>query len=180
MKNIIVCFLCLMFEKKIFSQNIKIKEPEFTGVMLLIRDSVSFEKLEKQKAFAGTKTDVGAAIFGVAKGKGLNIVYGSSSPIRIKNGSKVKVIVKVKENDKDPAEIINIFQLEQEKSKDKRVLTVGKVNFNTTTAEIKFIPFEVSRYGLSSYLVVISNLSAGEYAITIEGSRDVFNLFGID
>jgi hypothetical protein len=163
------------------AQEINIHEPEFTGIILLVKDSNTSEKLEKQKASTGTKADVGAALFGIAKGKGMNIVTGASSPVRVENGEKVKLIVKVKENDRDPMEVINVFRLEQDLTKDKRVVIVGTVNFNkTSSANIDFIPFDATKYGASSYLVELSNLSSGEYALTLDGSRDVFNLFGVD
>jgi hypothetical protein len=70
--------------------------------------------------------------------------------------------------------------LEQDKIKDKRVLIVNKVNLNQSSSEIKFIKFEASKYGTSSYLIEISNLPGGEYAMTLEDSRGVFNMFGVD
>jgi hypothetical protein len=74
MKKIITLSICLTIGIKLFSQEVKIKEPEFTGMILLINDSDTFEKLEKQKASAASKADIGAALLGVTKAEGMNIV----------------------------------------------------------------------------------------------------------
>ncbi len=60
---------------------------------------------------------------------------------------------------------------------------IGHLNadFNqSTAADIDFIPFQASKYGQSSYLLQVDDLLPGEYAITLDGSRDVFNMFGVD
>jgi len=181
MKKIVIFFILMLPGVIALSQDITVEEPEFTGIILLVKDSNSSEKLEKQKASSGTKADVGAAIFGIAKGKGMNIVNGAASPVRVKIGEPVRLIVKVKENDRDPIEVINIFQMEQDNTKDKRIVITGNVNFNkTSTLNIDFIPFTATKYGTSSYLVELANLDSGEYALTLDGSRDVFNMFGVD
>ena len=87
----------------------------------------------------------------------------------------------VNQHDRDPAEVINFFRLEEDAKKERRTIVTGTVNFNqSTAADIDFIPFQASKYGQSSYLVQVSDLPPGEYAITLDGSRDVFNMFGID
>jgi hypothetical protein len=181
MKKIILLCIFIISGIAALPQDITIEEPEFTGIVLLVKDNTNAVKLEKQKASSGTKADVGAAIFGIAKGKGMNLVNGAVSPVRVNNGETIRLIVKVKENDRDPLEVINIFQMEQDKNKDKRVLIVGNVNFNRSTSlNIDFIPFNATKYGASSYWVELNNLDSGEYALTLDGSRDVFNMFGVD
>ncbi len=149
--------------------------------MLVSEGDTPAQILEKQKASIASKADVGAAIFGIPMGKGMNIVNGAQSPVRTSRKSTVRLIVKVSDNSKDPTEIVNMFRMEQDKKKDKRVLIVGKVNFNKSSAlDIKFLQFKGSKYGTSSYLIELSDVEPGEYAATLEGSRGVFNLFGVD
>jgi hypothetical protein len=162
-------------------REISVPEPEFTGIILLVRSDDSGEQLEKQKAASASKADIGAALFGVSKGKGMNMVNGIQSPVRTIGGDKISLIARVRENDRDPVEVINIFKMEKDIKKERRTLVTGTVNFNQSTAlDIDFLPFEASRYGQSSYLIELSEIPAGEYAITLEGSRDIFNLFGVD
>lgn len=171
----------LVFLSQSFSQEISVPEPEFTGIILLVKPDGQAEQLEKQRAASASKADVGAALFGISKAKGMNTVNGIQSPVRVAGGEKLALIVKVKENDRDPAEVINFFRLEEDAKKERRTIVTGTVNFNqSTAADIDFIPFQASKYGQSSYLVQVSDLPPGEYAITLDGSRDVFNMFGID
>lgn len=174
-------FLSLLFAHSLFAQDLTIAEPDFSGIILLVRDYQSGEQLEKQKAASGSKASVGAALFGVAKAKGMNFVNGAKSPVRIDRGSTIRLIVKANENDRDPMEVINVFALESDQDKDRRIIVTGTVNFNkSTAADIDFIPFQATKYQSSSYLLEIASLPPGEFALTLDGSRDVFNMFGVD
>ncbi len=176
-----IIFVTLLLGNRYSLREISIPEPEFTGIILLVRSDDLGEQLEKQKAASSSKADIGAALFGVSKGKGMNMVNGIQSPVRTAGGEKISLIARVRENDRDPVEVVNIFRMEKDIKKERRILVTGTVNFNqTTTLDIDFIPFEASRYGQSSYLIELSEIPAGEYAITLDGSRDVFNLFGVD
>jgi hypothetical protein len=179
--------LCLMSflmvaTQTVVAQNVTNAEPEFVGVALLLGEGdAAPQKLEKQKASMASRANVGAAILGIAKAKGMNIVRGGRSPVRTTEKSKVRLIVRVSDNSKDPVEVINVFQLEEDKAKDQRVLIVGKVNFNAASSlDIKFFQFKASKYGTSSFLIELSDVHPGEYALTLEESRGVFNLFGVD
>jgi len=47
--------------------------------------------------------------------------------------------------------------------------------------DIRFIQFEAKKYGEHSFLITISQpVESAEYAMTLEGSRDLFNMFGIN
>src|SRR5690554_971925 len=177
---IVVISVALLLANRNTFEEITVPEPEFTGIILLVRSDDSGEQLEKQKAASASKADIGAALFGVSKGKGMNMVNGLQSPVRTSGGENISLIVRVKENDRDPVEVINIFRMEKDLKKERRILVTGTVNFNqTTTLDIDFIPFQASKYGQSSYLIELSDIPEGEYAITLDGSREVFNLFGV-
>ncbi|WP_162343114.1 hypothetical protein [Cyclobacterium salsum] len=165
----------------LLARQIQVEEPEFSGIVLLMRNDQQAEPLEKQKASSGSKANIGAALFGVAKARGMNLVDGAKSPVRVSGVDKVRLLVKADGNSRDPVEMINVFLLEADPDKNRRIITTGTVNFNkTTAAAIDFIPFTGSKYRESSYLLELDPLPPGEYAVTLEGSRDVFNLFGVD
>jgi hypothetical protein len=181
MKKLLSIILIISLFGTLQAQDIAIEEPEFTGIILLVKDPNTGEKLEKQKSSNASKADIGAALFGVSKAKGMNVVKGASSPVRVAQHENIQFIVKVKENHFDPVDVINIFQMESDTDKDLRSIITGKVNFNkTSTLDIEFVSFDAAKYGESSYLINIPELQPGEYAMTLEGSRDVFNLFGVD
>jgi hypothetical protein len=175
-----ICFTLFSNLYLLSAQNLKVVEPEFVGAIVLVnQDDCTSQKLEKQTASSAAKADIGAALFGVAKGKSINKVNGASSPTRTKNGKIVRLIVKMKENSRDPAEVINVFKMDE--GKDNRLLIVGKLVFNQTSQlDIKYLPFQGSKFGTSSYLIQLSNVEPGEYAVTIDGTRMIFNLFGVD
>lgn len=126
-------------------------------------------------------------VVGVGKVTGTNEVKGVASPMRINASEKHQFIIRVPDNNMDPFQLINIFRLEQKiKSKaDKSVRVIetsSAATFSGSSAmDINMIEFESKKYGESSILITISStLEPGEYAMTLEGSRDLFSMFGVD
>lgn len=175
-----LCFIILIA----FGQTIKITEPEFSGVILMVQNDSTGVPLEKQKSYVATK---GMSFAGIGKGSVVNLVNGTTSPVRTKSKTKLTFIVKVKDNSIDPTQIINLFKLE--KNSDNRYVVVQKskaqgwvgASAGATTMDINFLSFTAKKYGTSSYIITVDpSIEPGEYAMTIEGSRFMFNLFGVD
>lgn len=156
------------------SAETSIAEPEYVGNILAIQgaDGVA---LEKQRASSHARA-------GFMKTKSSNIVQKAKSPVRLAAGSEVQFIVRAATNDVDPTQVVNLFALVSDPNKDYRYVETGSQGpFTGDAMVIDFLPFTSERYGESSYLLTISvPLSPGEYAMTLDGSRDVFNLFGVD
>ena len=183
MKHLISSIAILMALTPVaFAQKLTNAEPEFVGQVLLVVDGdTQAKQLEKQKASTATKADIGPAIIHVRSGKGMNVVNGAASPVRTSKRTNVRLIVKVGDNSKDPADIVNLFKMQQDRGKEKRVLIVGKVLFNKSSSmDIEMLHFKASKYGTGSFLLELPEMEPGEYALTLEGSRGVFNLFGVD
>ncbi len=164
------------------TDDIKIPEPEYVGNIVYINGGKAIP-LEKQKASTKAKAGTSLYLTGIGKVKGSNVVSGLKSPVRIKRQEELQFIVRNTDNDVDPFQVINIFKLEQHQKKDFRFIqTSSSATFSGSSAmEIDFIPFVASKYGEDSYLISIqNNLDPGEYAITMDGSRDLFNMFGVD
>lgn len=162
--------------------SITISEPEYIGDIVYVNGNTGIP-LEKQKSSAKAKAGASMYIVGAGKVKSTNIVDGIESPTRISKRDSIQLIVRVSDNNIDPFQIINIFKLEQNLKKGYRFIEVGSAaTFKGSSAmEINFLTFEAKKYGTNSYLILFPNkLEPGEYAITLEGSRDVFKLFGID
>jgi hypothetical protein len=162
---------------------IKVTEPEFSGTIVFVNDSVGAGvKLEQQAASMGTKASGSSyvPIVGVFSGKSTvkNYVKGASSPVQIDKKVKIQFIVKVADNSVDPVSVINIFRLNPEK--DTRTIEVGSAKFASgAKTDIKFLPFDATKYGQNSYLITLENLEAGEYAMTLASRRDMFHMFGV-
>ena len=165
-----------------FGQEALIAEPEYTGNVLIVIDGKG-QALEKQKASSKAKAGASMYIVGLGKIKGSNVVTGMRSPIRILQHDNIELIVRVADNSVDPFQLINIFKLEQNSNKNNRSIEVSSVaSFSGAKSnDIEFIPFEAKKYGEKSYLVKLQKqLMPGEYAVTIEGSRNLFNMFGVE
>lgn len=174
--------LLLTFSFLNVSGQVTIPEPDYTGNIIYI-DNGQARPLEKQKA--SQKTKVGASVYltGVGKAKASNVVTGSRSTIRIAQRDSITFIVRVADNNIDPFQTINIFKLEQNPNKNTRFIEIASAGtFSGTSAnDIAFISFDAKKYGEKSYLVRIQKqLIPGEYAMTIDGSRELFNMFGVD
>jgi len=184
MKKIaLIIFLSLTIGSA-FSQEIKITEPEFIGNILFVNDTIGVGvKLEQQVCSLSSKSNAASYVpfVGLAAGKSktMSVVNGSSSPVKIEKKEKIQFIVKVANNSVDPSTIINIFKLTSEKDKRTLELASAKVIGGSKAGDIQFIPFQGKKYGESSYLIEISSLEQGEYAMTLAERRDLFHMFCI-
>lgn len=168
-----VSLVCASFFAYGKDSTVSLPEPEYVGNISYVDDSEGLT-LEKQRA----STKVRSGMFTI---KGSNIVKGAISPVRIGSGGAVRFIVRAATNDVDPVQVINIFQMTSNTKKKYRQLEVSKAGtFAGSGMNIDFIPFTSKKYGKTSYLITLDNLAAGEYAMTLDGSRDMFNLFGVD
>jgi hypothetical protein len=153
---------------------VTIAEPEYVGNIIVVRDGEGVA-LEKQRASNHARA-------GFFRGKMSNIVQRAASPVRLTRGEKLQFIVRAATNEVDPAQVVNVFQLISDPRKDYRYIETGSQGmFTGNSMAIEFLPFASERYGESSYLLTfIEPLEAGEYAMTLDGSRDVFSMFGVD
>ena len=168
----------------LFSQNIKITEPEFSGTIIYVNDTIgSGLKLEQQTCSSSSKAN-GASyvpVVGMFAGKATSkgIVQGSTSPIQIIKAPKTYFIVKVSDNSVDPVTVINVFKLNSEKETRSVIVATAKMTSGTTAGNIDFLKFNGKKYGVSSYILELDNLESGEYAMTLANSRGIFNMFGM-
>ena len=163
------------------TQTIKVPEPDFVGVVVMVNpDDSTAQQLEKQVLSVEKTGSWVTALAKVSLGKTMNKVTGFASPTRTPH-QPVRIIVTMRDNDRDPVEVVHIFKLGQDRERGRRFIIVEKAVLNKiSTPDIKFITFHATKYGKNSYLLELSDAEKGEYALTLEGSRYVFNLFGID
>lgn len=157
-----------------------ILEPKYIGNIYQIDENGNIlNTLEQQKSSSKSSLNASALLIGIGKAKSKNVVKGKSSPIRVKKG-KIVFIAKVDNSKINPKEIFNIFPLEIKKK--KRFIEVAQANtFGLSKAmDIDFIPFKAYPYKDSSFIIELTIEKIGEYAITIDTSRNTFNMFGVD
>lgn len=179
-----VLFFILISSSSLLNAQVKISEPEYSGNIVYVNDSVgSGIKLEQQTASVITKAN-GASyvpVVGLFAGKATSkyVVQGSSSPIKIDKKTNLKFIVKVSDNSVDPSTVIYVFKLNPEKG--IRTIEIASANMvgDSKSGDIKYLTFKSKKYGQSSYLIELDNIESGEYAITLASRRDIFNMFSI-
>ncbi len=159
--------------------NIETPEPDFVGQVLIVPSNVNEVEqpilAEQQKA--ATKVKGGF----YAKAKGYNYVTGANSPVKIFENRMIQLIVRASDNERTPLSVINIFKLDSNEKENVRVLLYNSGGtFSATKTEVDFIPFTAEKYGYKSYIISFPHsLSPGEYAVTIDTQREIFNLFSI-
>ena len=157
--------------------SLKINEPEFEGQVLLVLNNGAEGVLlaEQKNSQTRTKGSVYTTI------KSVNVVDGATSSVEAYENRNIKIIVRNKTNDLTPASVINIFRLESDLKKNTRSIVNGSSGaFTGMEYSIDFIQFTGKKFGRSSYILEIPvPLEPGEYALTLESSRNVFNMFSI-
>ncbi len=155
-------------------------EPEYVGTILQIDEKGNvLNTLETKKSAVRSNANAGVFIVGVGKVKARNYVKERTSPVRISKG-KILLLAKVTNSKINPKEIFNIFKLEQ--GKKDRSIVVGEAHTfaGSKVSEIDFLPFNAYPYKDSSFIVELNIEEPGEYAVTLDSSRETFQLFGID
>lgn len=181
MKIVFVLICSFLFLNELHAQRFKITEPEFSGNMVYVNDTIG-EGISLEKQTCSTKTQGSASLYitGIGKVKSSSLVKGYQSDIRINQHSKLNFIIKVTDNSIDPITLINIFKLEQKKNYRLVELGASGTFSGVTSNDIKFLKFKGKKYGTSSYIIEIDSIEPGEYAITLAERRDLFNMFGIN
>lgn len=150
--------------------------PEFEGRVGFFRKDSVLVELEQKKSRTEVKS---GGPYG--KTKAFSMVDGVRSNIIILPMEDIQFVVRTSDNRKDPISIINIFKLESDEKGNRRFVLVSSVGaYSGKKENIEFLAFEAKRYKDSAYIFKSTRgFAMGEYAITLDGSRDIFNLFSV-
>ena len=114
MKTTIAFFMLTFIVNSIYCQ-IRIKEPEFSGNIVYVNDTIGNGiSLDKQRAIMETKVNTATYIpfadmvAGGAKTK--YVIKECCSQVRISKKDTLSFIVKVPDNSQDPESSINVFK----------------------------------------------------------------------
>ena len=108
--------------------------------------------------------------------------------MRIPSNQDIQIVVRAVDNQADPLSIITLYKLDA-KSK-KRTTLLSKDNTGTLLKSRTNIKNQVAvvgaKFGTSSYLLKIQNLTSGEYGLvvnnpnSVDEKRTIISCFGID
>lgn len=159
-------------------------EPDFVGEAYLINPD-------------GTNTPLNKEIAGFTQGisfksnsyNALSLeIPGGRAKLRIPSNQDIQIVVRAVDNQADPLSIITLYKLDA-KSK-KRTTLLSKDNTGTLLKSRTNIKNQVAvvgaKFGTSSYLLKIQNLTSGEYGLvvnnpnSVDEKRTIISCFGID
>ncbi len=186
MKKILTSLVGLAFSAAVSAQEIKVAEPEFINQVVIVQSDSTGVLLGKENGEIKTKAGASLYLTGIGSIKSRITLNGKYSETRIPKNAKLTLIVKAVDNRTDPASIIRVFKFEVKSN--RRQVEIGKVNTfeGGSNNTMKLIQFQAKKYGESSYLIVLENLSDGEYGVmtsnpnAVDSSNGLMvNTFGI-
>ncbi len=175
-KQIIFTIICLTLTLFTKAQEITVPEPEFEGEIIFVLNNKAVE-LDATTTFMKKGQSVGRMMTGIGKSKARLVAKGSTSTAKIEQRDKLYFIYNNGSNAVKPTKIIQLLKFKQtNKTREYLVSSASNVSGQTETGVLDLIKFKAKKYGDSSYLISVSNLSPGEYAFflgsveTYEGS----------
>lgn len=134
--------------------------------MLLTSDSEGV-LLRRENGYVKAKAGASLYLTGIGKIKSRLTLEGIKSVNEIKAKPNARIIIKSKDNTTDPNSFINIFKFEIYKKERRYQLAEAGTLSATKTNNLSSVDFKAKKYGESSYLIQLENLTPGEYGIII-------------
>lgn len=146
---------------------VTVVEPEFSEeTLLLTSDSVGV-LLKRENGYIKTKAGASLYLTGIGKVKSRITLEGTKSVNELKARPNTRLIIKSKDNSTDPNSFINVFKFEiYKKERRYQLAEVGTLSA-TKTNNLSSVDFKAKKYGESSYLLQLEDLTPGEYGIII-------------
>lgn len=177
MRKFFTLLLLLVLVATSKAQNV-IKEPEFIYQSEIVNSDSSTTLLESEQAKITAKAGASMYITGIGKVKTRYQIPGATSKVRVKKAPEIVIISRAPSNNLNPAQVIKIYKLEPKKK--YRQVQIGEIGtFSGSSYGGESLNYDVTKYGVSSYKIVLHNLEAGEYGITVLNPL-AFGCFGID
>jgi hypothetical protein len=167
-KDYLFTLLCVTTLSPLLAQNLKVAEPEFSGNAVYVDGANSEFGLPLETMNSSRKTKAGASVYLVGAGKiHTDIsVKGTTSGLKIKEQEKIQFIYKAENNTVNPKEIIQLIRFRVKgKNRVAEIASIGTFT-GASSGDLGYINFQATKYGTSSYLITVSNLTPGEYGFS--------------
>lgn len=150
-----------------------VEEPEFVGESVIVKSDNSAIPLEKQVSTGRTVASTGLILTGIGKVRHQIQINGCCSNVTIPKNEKFSIVVRNRDNQSDPLSIIKVFRFEK-KPKYRRAEVSSVSSFGAAKSNnLDFITFTGKKYGTSSYILKLQDLTPGEYGITVSNPNAV-------
>ncbi len=143
----------------------KVQEPEFLGTFFFLDSTTGkLTPLERQTPVQNAKVKA----MGLGGAKMSMMIGGDRSPVRFKEGQPLDFVVLTSSQQIDPQSIAHLFFLETTQYQRRlEVAQFGLFSGGGASSQTSAIPFDASKYGLSSFKITpIESLFPGEYILT--------------
>ena len=175
MKKLMISIVTMFIANISFGQ-VTAPEPEYVGQVVVVNADGTTTLLQKETASIKTKSSKwgmipvpGSGLLDKAKVK--LTLKGKEAPVSVQSGT-ITLIIKAASNETDPRQVFGIMKLDVEKK--ARTFPMGDYSLmggSNTTLSYNNVQFTAEKYGNSSYIVVIDNAEAGEYAVNTDFSQ---------
>lgn len=168
MYKIILIATVVLAASTCYSQNVKIPEPEFSGVIVHVNSNTGNGlPLETSKLVLKTKASASVYLTGIGKATTKAIVKGNTSSVRIPKNSIIQFIYRANDNMVNPSDVIQLIWFTTKGGNRETELASSGTFSGSSSGDIGFIQFTAEKYKTSSYLIKVKNLSAGEYGFSL-------------
>ena len=167
MKKFILLLFCAIFTNSIIAQ-VRVSEPEFAEQIALLTSDTTSVILERENGYLKTKAGASLYLVGIGKIKSRITIDGAKSISKVLGSKNTRLIIKAEDNKTDPKSFIDIFKFDVYKNKERRYQiaeagTLSAVKSNNLSS----IDYVAKKYGETSYLILLADLTPGEYGIIL-------------
>jgi hypothetical protein len=157
--NLLILSLLLFSVSLLNGQTIKVKEPEFSGTAIFVNDTIGDGILLEQQTATMGKVKL--------RSKETSLEVNSYCSPVFADSINSQFIVRVSDNSIKPDDVISVVKMNIENSKRSWKFSKPET-----------VEFKATKYGTSSYLLIVPKLTIGQYGIYFKNTY-IVNLFGI-
>ena len=167
MKKIILLLFCAIFTNSIIAQ-VRVSEPEFAEQIALLTSDTTSVILERENGYLKTKAGASLYLVGIGKIKSRITIDGAKSISKVLGLKNTRLIIKAEDNKTDPKSFIDIFKFDVYKNKERRYQIAEAGTLSAAKSNnLSSIDYVAKKYGETSYLILLADLTPGEYGIIL-------------
>ena len=173
MKKVFFTLMMSMFLSMSINAQVTVTEPDFAEQTLLLTSDNQGVLLDRENGSVKTKAGASLYLTGIGKIKSRLTLKGITSTSSVQGGKTTRLIIKAKDNETDPNSFISIFRFEVKGKERRYQLAETRTLSKTETNNLSSIEYNTKKYGQSSYLIIMNDLTPGEYGIIIGDPNNV-------
>jgi hypothetical protein len=173
MKKVFFTLMMSLFLVMGANAQVTVAEPDFAEQVILLSSDSTGVLLERESGTVKTKAGASLYLTGIGKVKSRLTLKGVTSASTAKGSETTRLVVKARDNATDPNSFINIFKFDIYHNERRYQLAETGTLSKTETNNLSSVEYNAKKYGQSSYLLVLKNLTPGEYGIVIGDPNNV-------